>query len=885
MPTSLRVLLVLTLLATASACLGAETLAIPWSRSTFDAMEGCQWRATQPFAGKLSMNGHVIGPPAAGQRYEDWLAALREYRQYTRAHVWDVEGQDVLLTFDGVRAWIRTALQWALAADLMPGEQTVLEGQAQRLAGNDTLCAAFDWCDRGNGAPATWRGWSEVRATVAIARDGAWHDFRLPITVPEFDHAKTWARPIFGMDGTHDTTRGTVALRNLRLTVPDTSLRRAALKPLQAQLGRKPGLDDTLYQRPDLRWVSRSFVCGFVFVYDHGFWEAERGRYRVAELLDEAQRDFGGYDSIVLWHAYPRIGTDDRNQFDFFSDMPGGTSGLRECVSAFHRRGVRVFIPYNPWDTSTRRPPESDVQMLARTVADIGADGVFMDTMVQSPAGLRPAQDRLRRGVAFEPEGHPSVGELEQCNASWAQGLRLLPEIGVLSLKWLEPRHMQHEIDRWATDHTSDLAAAWFNGSGMLVWENIFGSWNPWRPGNRATLRRMAPVWRAFADLLSDGEWLPYCPLDASPSGGVSVPAQQAADRVPADPPGVYASSWQRGSERFVALVNRSGRASVAVTLEVPAGAQAYDVWRGVPLRVEHEGDRAFVRARVEQFGGVAVVTGGALRPELRDLLAHQRAEGRVPVPSEADDPHVRALPVADALLPPAVVATTHPSSAPMLPIAGVQAHEFRVQHQRRECGCYPDPDTPPAQAYPRFLAGYPFDGTIEHDIRLSVPAFSIGARPVTNAEFAEFLAGSGYHPRDRTNFLRHWPSGVCPASLRDQPVVYLDLDDARAYARWRGQRLPTEWEWHLAAEQHLASEQSGSTFQRGQVWEWTESERDDGHTRFVMLRGGSAYRAEGSIWYFPGGAQPIATHAKFLRMYPGLDRCATVGFRCVSPR
>jgi len=49
------------------------------------------------------------------------------------------------------------------------------------------------------------------------------------------------------------------------------------------------------------------------------------------------------------------------------------------------------------------------------------------------------------------------------------------------------------------------------------------------------------------------------------------------------------------------------------------------------------------------------------------------------------------------------------------------------------------------------------------------------------------------------------------------------------------------------------------------------------------MLRGGSAYRAEGSGWYFPGGPQPIETHAKFLLMWEGLDRCESIGFRCVA--
>ena len=67
-----------------------------------------------------------------------------------------------------------------------------------------------------------------------------------------------------------------------------------------------------------------------------------------------------------------------------------------------------------------------------------------------------------------------------------------------------------------------------------------------------------------------------------------------------------------------------------------------------------------------------------------------------------------------------------------------------------------------------------------------------------------------------------------------------------------------------------------------GNVWEWTESQRDDGHTRFAILRGGSYFQAAGSIWYTDGGPQPCDHHAKFLLLWPGLDRCATIGFRCV---
>jgi len=196
---------------------------------------------------------------------------------------------------------------------------------------------------------------------------------------------------------------------------------------------------------------------------------------------------------------------------------------------------------------------------------------------------------------------------------------------------------------------------------------------------------------------------------------------------------------------------------------------------------------------------------------------------------------------------------------------------------------------------------------------RVSLGRYAMDATPVTNGQFAEFLRQSGRRAGLGKNFLKHWERGHPPAGQEDHPVIWVGLDDARAYAAWVGKRLPTEEEWQHAAagpegrrypwgdkmEPGCCNDgTSGGTtgvraFARGRspfgvwdlcgnVWEWTESERTDGRTRFVMIKGGSWYRAKGSGWYFDGGPQANPYSAKFLMMGPGLDRCATVGFRCV---
>ncbi len=834
----------------------SDGLVLPWSREHFIAEEGCRWELSLPGLRGLRHNAHYIAPPGPGEDWKAWLQRLRAYRETTRAHLRDAGPAQILLQFDGVRAWVRTDRRAALAADLAPGQRLVLKGQAQWLAGNNKLCLAFDWCDRGGGAEGPWRGWSAVVASASIPQDGAWHDFEIAVEVPRFAAEKHWARPILGMDGTFDAKRGSVALRQLTLTFPHAIERAKRLQTLRAKPAGTVSFDDSIYRRDDLGWMTRNFVCGFLFVYDRSFWDPEQRRYRVAELCDEAQREFGGYDSVVLWHAYPRIGADDRNQFDFFRDMPGGLAGVRYAVQDFHHRGVKVFLPYNPWDTGTRREKEPDEEALAHLVAALEADGLFLDTMIAAPGRLRETVDAARPGVAFEPEGHPSIEEMERCSGSWAQWLAAFPEIGVLHLKWLEPRHIQHQIRRWNKSHQDELAAAWLNGSGVLVWENIFGYWNPWNAQDRATLRRMAAVLRHFAPLFTEGEWLPYYPTKVDK---------------------VYASCWRGTDTRLWTLVNQSGRLLDGAVLETEdRGETFFDLWRGELLKPQRAGGKVRLSLPLGPFGAVVATRAGQPEGEISALLARQRQEAQRPVPRSEKDPYVKARSVIEPKSPPVCPPADAATTAGMLKVDGGQA-TFVVRHMRRECGCYPDPGTPPAQ-WDRFLTGNPHTEVVEHRVAVTLGPCWIDPKPVTNAQFEVFLKASGYVPRCRDRFLHHWGGPTCPDALKDKPVVCVDLEDARAYAAWAKKRLPTEWEWQRAAERH------GDAFRHSEVFEWTESERDDGHCRFVLLRGGSRYKAEGSIWYFPGGPQPIQSHAKFLLMNSGLDRCATIGFRCVAP-
>lgn len=209
----------------------------------------------------------------------------------------------------------------------------------------------------------------------------------------------------------------------------------------------------------------------------------------------------------------------------------------------------------------------------------------------------------------------------------------------------------------------------------------------------------------------------------------------------------------------------------------------------------------------------------------------------------------------------------------------------------------------------------YPWEDTPRrfHEHPMHMQSFYIDKFPVTNAEFKTFLDATRYRPGDDLNFLRDWKDGRYPSGWENRPVTWVSIEDARAYALWAGKRLPHEWEWQYAAQgidgrvypwgndwdasavpvpdksrtmrgpdpvdaHPKGASQFGVMDLVGNIWQWTEEFTDD-HTRGGILRGGSYYQPQGSIWYFPQ-AYRLTDHGKLLMMSPSMDRSGALGFR-----
>ena len=645
------------------------------------------------------------------------------------------------------------------------------------------------------------------------------------------------------------------------------------------------GYDGSRYNNPALRWTQTSLIQPQMMVHDRYFYDPVARRYTVDRYLDDLDQRYGGIDSVLIWPTYPNMGIDNRNQHDMIRSMPGGVDSVKQMVADFHKRGVRVLFPMMMWDQGTRDPGKPWPDAIAELMKEIDADGINGDTQDGVPLAFSLAADKVGHPLAFEPEGGPSDEALAWNVMGWGQYSGQFDFVpGVDKYRWLDHRHMVQISDRWNRSKTNDLQYAFFNGEGWESWENIWGIWNGITPRDAEATRRIATIEREMKPGFSFNHWEPFFPTRRY---------------------GIFASKWESEQGTSIwTIVNRNEYDVEGQQMAVHHwNARYFDIYHGVELTPQREGDKEVLSLSIEAHGyGAILESYGEPWAAVYALMAKMKTMTARPLASYSNE--WKVVPQKLVEIPP----TKKPPAAPELMIKIPAApYSFRVQGIEIEGSN----DTGVDVQYPWEDSPRRF-----HDHPIEIRTFFIDKYPVTNAQFKKFLDATKYHPQDDLNFLRDWSNGNYPQGWANKPVTWVSQEDARGYAAWAGKRLPHEWEWQIAAQgtdnraypwgndwkpsavpvpdksrtmrgpDDVASHPEGASpfgvmDLVGNVWQWTDEFVDD-HTRAAILRGGSYYQPQGSKWYFPQ-AYRNDEHGKLLLMAPGYDRSAAVGFRCVA--
>jgi gamma-glutamyl hercynylcysteine S-oxide synthase len=643
------------------------------------------------------------------------------------------------------------------------------------------------------------------------------------------------------------------------------------------------GYSEQRYARPEFKWTQSGFIQPQMMVQDRYFYDPVAGKYTVDRYLDDLDKRFGGIDAVLIWPTYPNMGIDDRNQHDMIRSMPGGVPAVRKMVDDFHHRGVHVLFPMMMWDQGTHDPGMPWPQAIAETMKEVGADGINGDTQDGVPLAYSLAADAIGHPLVFEPEGSPSDEALAWNVLTWGQyKFDFVPLVD--KYRWLEPLHQVNISDRWNRDKTDDLQFAFFNGEGWESWENIWGIWNGITPRDSEATRRVATIERAVAPFFSSKEWRPLYPTHRY---------------------GVFASQWPQGQQTVWTIVNRNEYdvAGRQISVLYTAGTRYYDLYHGTELTPEHDGDQAVLIFPIEAHGYAALLaTSGEPGHEFVHLMDKMKQMTGKPLASYSHE--WKPLPQQLVEIAKTKPASSAPDGMIMIPAAD---YVFKVEGIEVEGSNNAGVDLQyPWEDIPRRY----------HEHKIHISTFYMDKYPVTNADFKKFVDAAHYHPADDLNFLKDWKDGSYPEGWADKPVTWVSLEDARAYAKWSGKRLPHEWEWQYAAQgsdsriypwgdvwdvsrvpavdhgrsmhgpdsvstHPTGASPSGIMDLVGNVWQWTDEYVDD-HTRGGILRGGSYYQPVGSIWYFPQ-AYRNNQHGKLLLMAPSYDRSGAVGFRCVK--
>ncbi len=708
----------------------------------------------------------------------------------------------------------------------------------------------------------------------------------------------------------------------------------------------EPGkFDNALFERADLEWIRHTYVAHLLMAWNNNVYESSDQKYHLEDFVRKGKKLYGGDDFLGIWPTWPTLGVDQRNQWDLFRDLPGGTGRLKTEAEKLNNLGTRLFVCYNPWDESTRS--EDPTGGMARLIAATNADGVVLDTRGASSKALQQAADSVRKGVIMYSEGMAVPRDMQGIVAGRVHNA--LYYCPLLNLnKIIKPDFAIFRVaELYKEPIRREFCLSFFNGYGTEL--NLFAPGMPeWAEEQYSFLGQIARIQRENSENFTSGVINPL--LDTT-SDSMFVNRWETMEKTVytifgLKPEGykgnLFAVTPKQGTH-FVDLWHHEERIPVKTgsVWQIEAETASFhrrflgtnnegavDCMARLPelIVAEIRGDDLIVGAK---SGDTVKIWAGAPGYEKTPLVLlpgdhairlsehFGRYEGKFVVQLFGKDQLMdEKIVFLQPGIPRLVSRTEKTATSPGVPsgMVKIPGGKFRF-HATNGDEFIP---------YPKEKEGKEFE----------MVTFLMDKFPVTNGQFKEFVDKSGCQPTDTARFLKNWSNGSFPVGEEQFPVVHVSYEDARAYAKWAGKRLPTELEWQYAAQTQACNEwpwrqkepivrkeepvtNTLSVFKiegiepghcnpgngkmdpvgkypkganpyglqdlAGSVWQLTNDVYLSGSYRYILMKGGSYFNPSSSWWYVQGGPRELHYRQHLLRVSQGFERNTTVGFRCVK--
>lgn len=703
--------------------------------------------------------------------------------------------------------------------------------------------------------------------------------------------------------------------------------------------------NDSLYQRKDLEWIRKSYVIHLLMAWDRQFYDDKDNRYHVIDFLKKGIPLYGGDDVVGIWPTWPSLGVDQRNQFDLFRDLPGGLSKIKSIADSCHKINSRLFVCYNPWDGSTRG--EGHLSGLADIIRETNSDGAVLDTQGASSHELQAAVDSVKAGVIMYPEGMAVPRDMQGVVAGrvhnalyYAPMLNLnkfiKPEFAIFRVTEVAKEPIRREF-----------SVAFFNGYGTEINmfapgipSNVDEEYRYLGQTTRIlressdnfTSKEYTPLLSTNRDSIWVNEW---------PSSSKTIYTIYSI--LPGGYDGILFKVKPTAGSHFVDIWHHRELTWPKQAKEFPVAVQT-DAFNASWLGSNNEGAvdciAQFPSLIQTSLSGDVLTIKAEQGTEIR-LWAGDPSYENKPVILKPGEHSIRLSSVFNRYEGKFVIQLfknqeimderiyeIKPGTPRLISETKVVAHIRKIPNGMV---------TIPAGSF-KFhtthgddFISYP---AYNEDSLYRMSAFYMDRFPVTNKQFSDFIKATHYRPKDPANFLKNWTKGKIPSGQENFPVVYVSYEDAKAYASWAGKRLPSEVEWQYAAQTPQMNEwpwkqttpvkwttkeiTNTLTVKRaeginpefcdvgdgipyavgkyplganpygledlvGCVWQLTNDVYQSGSYRYILMKGGSYFNPSSSWWYVQGGARPLTYRQYLLRVSPGFERNATVGFRCVE--